>query len=142
MARGRRARSPAAHAVAQDEETRPKEDEHADIVDEDMSEDEEMGFEASDARQLNRGDEEEDGVEGVRSLADAHSRAHAARVGRRRRRGCGSHAGRTAAARRTRAGRVGGGARAAVLTPMRRVCARARTPFCVGRAGVRRMHCR
>lgn len=35
----------------------PKEDEHADIVDEDMSEDEEMGFEASDARQLNRGDE-------------------------------------------------------------------------------------
>lgn len=34
-----------------------KEDEHADIVDEDMSEDEEMGFEASDARHLNRGDE-------------------------------------------------------------------------------------
>ena len=29
-----------------------------------MSEDEEMGFEASDARQLNRGDEEEDGAEG------------------------------------------------------------------------------
>ncbi|KAL3918504.1 MAG: hypothetical protein SGPRY_005993 [Prymnesium sp.] len=39
------------------DEAVPKEDEHADIVDEDMSEDEEMGFEASDARQLNRGDE-------------------------------------------------------------------------------------
>ena len=39
------------------DEDRPKEDEQVDMVDEDMSEDEEMGFEASDARQLNRGDE-------------------------------------------------------------------------------------
>ncbi|KAL1529400.1 hypothetical protein AB1Y20_000349 [Prymnesium parvum] len=49
---------------ARHDEIAHKEDEHADIVDEDMSEDEEMGFEASDARHLNRGDEEEDDAEG------------------------------------------------------------------------------